>query len=135
MRERTMSERRLLYLRARLVVKRHYASSLTLAVVAKALASSPRQVQRAYEQFGDRSFCEELRVRRMDIAAGLLATAAIPVSEVARLVGYRHAPHFARAFRSRYGVSPSAYRSQMRATKPGSDCQEGSLQPRRLRPE
>ncbi|MCW3018031.1 MAG: Helix-turn-helix domain, partial [Solirubrobacterales bacterium] len=34
----------------------------------------------------------------------------IAVADVARLVGYRHAPHFARAFRRRYGVSPGAFR-------------------------
>jgi AraC-like DNA-binding protein len=78
MRERTKSERWLLYLRARLVVKRHYARPLTLAAVAKALATSPRQLQRAYEQFGDRSFRENLRDRRMEVAAELLATPAIP---------------------------------------------------------
>jgi AraC-like DNA-binding protein len=112
MRERTVSERRLLYLRARLVVKRHYARQLTLTAVAKALVSSPRQVQRAYEQFGDRSFRDDLRGRRMDAAAEMLADPAIAVSEVARLVGYRQASHFARRFRSRYGVSPSVYRAE-----------------------
>jgi AraC-like DNA-binding protein len=109
MRAHTMSERRLLYLRARLVVKRHYARPLTLAAVAKALATSPRQLQRAYDQFGEGGFRDDLRARRMDAAAELLADPAIPVSEVARRVGYRHAPHFARAFRRSYGISPSDF--------------------------
>jgi AraC-like DNA-binding protein len=47
----------------------------------------------------------------MTAAAELLAKPGLPVSEVARLVGYHHAPHFARAFRSHYGVSPSAFRA------------------------
>ena len=77
---------------------------LTLAAVARALASSPRQLQRAYAQFGETTFREDLRTRRMAAAAELLIEQpAIPVGDVARLVGFRQAPHFAQAFRRRYG--------------------------------
>ena len=38
------------------------------------------------------TFRDDLRSRRMDAAAELLARQAIPVSDVARLVGYRQAP-------------------------------------------
>jgi AraC-like DNA-binding protein len=79
----TLSDRHRLYLLARVVVARHYRRPLTLAVVASALSSSPRQLQRA-----------------------------IPVRDVARLVGYRQAPHFAGAFRRRYGLSPARFREQ-----------------------
>ena len=51
----------------------------------------------------------------MPVAAVLLAGSAIPVRDVARLVGYRQAPHFARAFRRRYGISPARFRAQARA--------------------
>ncbi len=116
MRASTMIERRRLYLMARVIVKRYYARQLTLEAVAKALATSPRQLQRAYDQFGDRSFGEDLRRRRMEAAAELLAKPAIPVADVARQVGYSQAPHFARAFRRCYGVSPSVYRETLRRT-------------------
>ncbi len=110
----TVAERRRLYLLARLAVKRHYAKRLTLAVVAKALASSPRQLQRAYAQFGDGTFHEDLTARRLTAAAELLTQGSIPVRQVAGRVGYRQPSHFARAFRRRYGVSPSTYRTNLR---------------------
>ncbi len=110
---RTASERRRLYLLARVIVARHYRRPLTLAVVARTLASSPRQVQRAYAQFGESTFQEDLFARRMAVAAELLVRQrAIPVHDVARLVGYRQAPHFARAFRGRYGESPARFRAR-----------------------
>ncbi len=115
MRPQTLAERRRLYLLARLVVKRHYATSLTLTIVAKTLASSPRQVQRAYAQFGKGTFLDDLVGRRMDAAAELLHLPSTLVSDVAQRVGYRQPPHFARAFRRRYGVSPSTYRAQLPA--------------------
>ncbi|MGA2455519.1 MAG: helix-turn-helix transcriptional regulator [Solirubrobacteraceae bacterium] len=111
MRPDTVSARQRLYLLARVVVARHYRRELTLAIVASALASSPRQVQRAYQQFGDTTFSEDLLARRMAVGAQLLIEQrSIPVDDVARLVGYSHGPHFARAFRRRYGLSPARFR-------------------------
>jgi AraC family transcriptional regulator, regulatory protein of adaptative response / methylphosphotriester-DNA alkyltransferase methyltransferase len=109
----TLDTRRRLYLLARVVVARHYRQPLTLVGVAEALSSSPRQLQRAYAQFGETTFEEDLRARRMSIAAELLIEQrAIPVRDVARLVGYRQAPHFATAFRRCYGLSPADFREQ-----------------------
>jgi AraC-like DNA-binding protein len=111
----TLHARRRLYLLARVLVARHYRRELTLALVARSLASSPRQLQRAYAQFGELSFSEDLHARRMAAAAELLANQrSIPVSDVARLVGYTQAAHLARAFRRRYGVSPARFRAQVR---------------------
>ncbi len=68
---------------------------------------------RAYAQFGESTFQEDLFARRMAVAAELLVKQrAIPVRDVARLVGYRQAPHFARAFRRRYGESPARFRAR-----------------------
>jgi AraC-like DNA-binding protein len=109
----TLASRRRLYLLARVVVARHYRRQLTLEMVAGALSSSPRQVQRAYEQFGEITFREDLLARRMAAAAELLVKQrAIPVTDVARLVGYRQAPHFAKAFRRRYGLPPARFRAR-----------------------
>jgi AraC-like DNA-binding protein len=114
-RTETLAARRRLYLLARVVVARYYRRRLTLPVVAGLLASSPRQLQRAYEQFGQISFHEDLLARRMDAAAGLLIEQpAIAVADVARLVGYRQPSHFARAFRRRYGLAPAGFRESAR---------------------
>jgi AraC-like DNA-binding protein len=111
----TLAQRRRLYLLARVVVARHYRRRLTLPIVAGALSSSPRQLQRAYAQFSETTFHEDLLARRMAAAAQLLLEQpAIAVQDVARLVGYRQAPHFARAFRRRYGLSPARFRDQAR---------------------
>lgn len=116
MQPQTLVTRQRLYLLARVVVARHYRRRLTLAAVAGALCSSPRQVQRAYAQFGEISFAEDLLARRMTAAAQLLAEQpAIPVHDVALLVGYRQAAHFAGAFRRRYGIAPARFRERARA--------------------
>jgi AraC-like DNA-binding protein len=111
-RPETIRSRQRLYLLARVVVARHYRRELTLEMVARALCSSPRQLQRAYAQFGEESFSEDLRARRMVAAAELLMEQrSIRVAEVARLVGYSHSSHFAKAFKRRYGCSPARFRA------------------------
>jgi AraC-like DNA-binding protein len=111
----TLEERRRLYLLARATIARHYRRPLTLEHVARALASSPRQLTRAYAQFGQSTFREDLLTRRMRAAAQLLIEQpSIPVRDVARIVGYRQAPHFAKAFRHRYGLNPAAFRIEGR---------------------
>ncbi len=62
MHPRTASERRRLYLLARVIVARHYRRALTLSVVARTIASSPRQVQRAYAQWSFSISFPELRI-------------------------------------------------------------------------
>jgi AraC-like DNA-binding protein len=109
----TLAAHHRLYLLARVVVARHYRRELTLAEVAGALSTSPRQLQRVYTRFGEHTFKEDLLARRMAAAAELLIEQrAIPVQDVARLVGYRQGSHFARAFRRCYGLPPARFREQ-----------------------
>lgn len=116
MRPSTIEQRRRLYLLARVVIARHYRRPLTLDGVARALASSPRQLTRVYAQFGEVTFREDLLARRLNVAAQLLIEQpAIAVRDVAQLVGFRQAPHFAKVFRGRYGLTPAAFRAEGRA--------------------
>jgi AraC family transcriptional regulator of adaptative response / methylphosphotriester-DNA alkyltransferase methyltransferase len=129
MRASTIDERRRLYLQARVVITRHYRRPLTLEEVARALASSPRQLTRAYAQFGEVTFREDLLTRRLKVAAQLLIEQpAIPVRDVARLVGFRQAPHFAKAFRRRYGLTPARFRAEGRAYARGVRAEQAGLQ-------
>jgi AraC-like DNA-binding protein len=120
-RPHTLEAQRRLYLLARALVARHYSHPLTLELLARTLASSPRQLQRVYARFGGSGFRTDLAERRMAAAAELLVSQpSIPVAEVARLVGYSQAPHFARAFRRRYGTTPSSFRAAGTRGRPGA---------------
>jgi len=113
MRPGTIDEQRRLYVQVRLLVERHYAKRVTVSAAARALATSPRQIQRAYARFGDLTFREDLIERRMRAAAELLSQPAIPVTDIARLVGYRQPSHFSKAFRARYAVAPARFRREL----------------------
>jgi AraC-like DNA-binding protein len=116
MRPSTIEQHRLLYLQAHRVIARHYRRPLRLDELARQLASSPRQLKRAYAQCGHLTFREDLLTRRLSVAARLLIEyPAVSVRDVARLVGFSQAPHFAKAFQRRYGLTPMRFRAEARA--------------------
>ena len=113
-RSSTISLRTSLFREAAEIVDREFAADLSLDDIARRVASSRRQMQRAYAEIGGTTFRDHLTRVRMQKAAEMLATRALTVREVARRVGYRQPAQFAKAFRRHHGVSPSAYRGRRR---------------------
>jgi transcriptional regulator GlxA family with amidase domain len=110
-RESTVSRRSELYRDAIAVIERRYREDdLSLYVVARTIATSRRQLQRAFAETGGTSFRRELQRIRMGRAADLLREGTLSVQGVAAAVGYRQAAQFAKAFRRHYGAPPSAFR-------------------------
>jgi AraC family transcriptional regulator of adaptative response / methylphosphotriester-DNA alkyltransferase methyltransferase len=96
----TIRLRTSLFQEAAEIVDREYASDLSLDDIARRVASSRRQLQRA--------------------SAEMLATRALTVREVAHRVGYRQPAQFAKAFRRYQGVAPSDFRANGRASGGGA---------------
>jgi AraC-like DNA-binding protein len=103
--------------RARIFIESHlWDPELSVTRVATHLGISRT---RAYEIIADLGidFTEWLRNRRLERAAkelGTHAAGALPISELARRVGFQEHSTFTRAFTARYGMSPSAWRAQSR---------------------
>jgi AraC-like DNA-binding protein len=96
------------------IVSTEYERDLALDEIARRVASSRRQLQRAYAEIGHTTFRSHLTGVRMNAAAELLARGSFTVREVAQRVGYRQPAQFAKAFRRHHGLSPSSYRSRRR---------------------
>jgi len=100
------------------IVDREYGSDLSLDEIARRVASSRRQLQRAYAEIGRTTFRDHLTRVRMDKAAELLAGRGLTVREVAHRVGYRQPAQFAKAFRRHLGVAPSDFRANGASSRP-----------------
>ena len=100
------------------IVEAEYDRELSLDDIARRVASSRRQLQRAYAEIGRTTFRDHLTRVRMDRAAMLLATNRLTVREVAARVGYRQPAQFAKAFRRHRGLAPSAYRRGAELRRP-----------------
>jgi AraC family transcriptional regulator of adaptative response / methylphosphotriester-DNA alkyltransferase methyltransferase len=108
----TVSRRRALYEEAVEIIEQDYAGELELDSVARRLATSRRQLQRAFAEAGQTSFRTRLAEIRMQKALELLREGTLPVRDVATSVGYRQAAQFAKTFRRHHGRPPSSIRRE-----------------------
>src|SRR3954453_22232357 len=119
----TIRLRTSLFQEAAEIVDREYASDLSLDDIARRVASSRRQLQRAYAEIGETTFRDHLTRVRMQKAAEMLSTRTLTVREGAHRVGYRQPAQFAKAFRRYQGVAPSDFRANGR---PGGVARTGA---------
>jgi transcriptional regulator GlxA family with amidase domain len=116
MRDGTAERREELYREAMYLITHEYSRDLQLEGVARELATSRRQLQRAFAEVGHTSFRDELAKVRMQRARELLAADGLPVRAVAASVGYHQPAQFAKSFRRHHGQAPSSYRKHSRLT-------------------
>lgn len=93
------------------LVDLEFAEDLQLEDIARRIASSRRQLQRAFAEIGRTTFRDHLTAVRMTKAAEMLHDGHLTVREVAHRVGYRQPAQFAKAFRRMHGVAPSEFRA------------------------
>ena len=94
-------------------MKKNPHASHSLAELAKAAGTSPRQLHRDFKAAFERGPVETLRQVRLDRAAFLLSSSNLEVQEVADRTGFKNAFHFSRSFKSAFGYPPSVLRVRL----------------------
>ena len=118
----TTKLRRSLFEEAVAIVEREYADDLALDDIARRVATSRRQLQRAYAEVGKTTFREHLTGVRMERAGEMLRQGGLTIREVAHRVGYRQPAQFAKAFRRHHGTAPSGFRAaEPRFSRPAGE--------------
>lgn len=105
----TLARRQALFEEATAIIALEHPDPLPLGELARRLASSPRELQRAFAQAGEPSVRSYVRRVRIDHAAQLLGD-GWTVRAAAHAVGYRQAAQFAKAFRRERGHLPGLAR-------------------------
>lgn len=88
--------------------------SLSAITLAQKLGVTSRYVHLLMQDTG-RSFAGHVLLRRLEAAAAMLRDPALQmrkISEVAQLAGFTDVSYFSRAFRQRYGTTPTEMRSR-----------------------
>ena len=106
----TVRDREAIYRDAVALLAADLRTPLAIDAVARALPTSRRQLQRAFEEVGGTTFSAHVAALRMDRALLLLTSTSATVAEIADEVGYSDPSQLRRAFRRRFGVSPTAVR-------------------------
>ena len=98
--------------RAIVFVDRHFREQLTLADVAAVAHLSPNYFSEKFREVTGSSFQVYLQERRLRFAHALLGSTALGVTQVCHAAGFNSPSHFGRAYRRRFGESPSAHPSR-----------------------
>jgi len=112
---RKIAGRKMLCERVKRFVHRNLRNStLSIDDIARTFNCTKRYLHKAFsnEERSLNQFIWDLRLERcsQDLVSPDLAGSSI--TDIAFSWGFRSAPHFSRAFRRRFGVSPSAYRAR-----------------------
>jgi AraC family transcriptional regulator, regulatory protein of adaptative response / methylphosphotriester-DNA alkyltransferase methyltransferase len=107
----TLLRRAALLVEATAAIEAHHADpDLDVNQVARRVATSRRQLQRVFAEFGRTHFRAELTAVRMQHAAELLHGIET-VRLIAARVGYRDPAQFTKVFRRHHGLGPAAFRA------------------------
>lgn len=96
------------------VMEAHLEATLSIPQIAERLGTSQRQLGRLFQQYVRKSPVEYYRDIRLDRARGLVTQTELKLSEIAAASGFNSQVHFSRAYRQRFGLSPSADRIEGR---------------------
>lgn len=93
--------------RATLYIDHHFREPLTLAGVAARAHLSPNYFSERFHELTGSSFQTYVQQRRLWFARALLRATDLGVTEICYAAGFNNPSHFGRAYRRRYGHSPS----------------------------
>ena len=91
----------------------HLERPLSRARVARAAGISERQLDRLFAAHRGCGFLADYHRLRLEHARRLLEQSTLSAAEIAFAAGYSSASHFSRAFRARFGATPSQMRAQV----------------------
>ena len=84
--------------------------SAQLEEISRQLHMSAYSVSQIIKKYSGHTFKQLLQMKRLNQAAFLLSTTALPIEDIIALAGYDNTSYFYRKFRQRFGLSPREYR-------------------------
>lgn len=98
-------------------LEEHFHEDIGLEVVSEKVKLSPNYLSAIFKQTTGSSFIDYVTDLRMKKAKEKLSDLNLSVYEIAELIGYNSSQYFSRVFKNNIGMTPSAYRNKILATK------------------
>jgi len=99
-------------------INNHIGDELTLEKLSEISCYSTFHFHRIMKAYLGESVGAYVQRLRLGASANLLRMTSIPVSDIAYKVGYQNPSSFNKAFRKRFGISPSEFRNDIHAELP-----------------
>jgi AraC-like DNA-binding protein len=71
---------------------------------------SPSRISQLLKEYFNKGFAELLNEQRLGQSEKLLANSYFTIETIARECGFRDSSYFFRVFKTKFGISPGAYR-------------------------
>ncbi|WP_127510428.1 response regulator [Paenibacillus humicus] len=88
----------------------HLGENITREMLAEYCFLNPAYLSRLFKKETGLSITDYLLQERMRIAGEIIAHSSVPISEVARRMGYNNFSYFSKMFKKIYGVGPQQHR-------------------------
>lgn len=98
-----------------LYLHKNFKEDITLEDIANYSAFSPHYVSQLFHAETSYTLTQYVTNLRLEYAKNLLFSTDHSIPEICTKCGFRSFAHFLRCFKSRYGISPSKFRQQLRA--------------------
>lgn len=94
-------------------IRTHSKELIQVGDVAEAVGLSRRTLEQRFRKVLKHSVHEEIAYTRVNQMAAMLTDTNLPISQIARLLGYPYANNISRYFKQLKGMSPSTYRKKL----------------------
>jgi AraC-like DNA-binding protein len=91
----------------------HLSERVTIEELSRMFHINATTLKEAFKTEYGTSLAAHIKEHRMEKAATLLRESGMSVAEIAKIVGFESRSRFTSAFKERYGVLPSEYRSSL----------------------
>ena len=91
-------------------VENHYPEKITIAEIADIVDFSESHFMRYFKETMGTSFVDYLNEYRLTMSARLLQSSESSILNIAAEVGFENVSYFNRAFKKKYGITPTEYR-------------------------
>lgn len=91
-------------------IQHHYAEDISYETLAEIFHFNASHINRVFKKNTGKSLHAFLLDYRLNIAMELLRSQAIPINEIAIMVGFTDIPHFIKTFKKFTGKTPARYR-------------------------
>lgn len=96
-------------LEAKTYIDQHYEEEVGLNDISKMVSVSPQYFSKIFKEEIGVTFVEYIRMKRVEVAKGMLRSGQYSVKEICYKIGYNDPNYFSRLFKKLVGVSPSEY--------------------------
>ncbi len=94
-------------------ISKHLDESLSIDLIARKVAVSPRSLQRRFDSVLGRPVSDEIRRLRFALAKRLLGEKDLQIGHIARVTGFNSPVTMNQVFQRELGMSPRAYRKKL----------------------